>query len=85
MLRGIKKSFLPMITVIVGNCVMRIAWIVLVFNWATKVFDSLTSYKLLMIAYPVTWGFTFVVNLVIYIVCYFRLIKKDKATEALAV
>ena len=85
MLRGIKKSFLPMITVIVGNCVMRIAWIVLVFNWATKVFDSLTSYKLLMIAYPVTWGFTFVVNLVIYIVCYFRLIKKDETTEALAV
>ena len=85
MLRGIKKSFLPMITVIVGNCVMRIAWIVLVFNWATKVFDSITSYKLLMIAYPVTWGFTFVVNLVIYIVCYVRLIKKDKQTEALAV
>ena len=84
MLRGIKKSFLPMITVIVGNCALRIAWIVLVFNWATKIFDSITSYKLLMIAYPVTWGFTFVVNLVIYIVCYFRLIKKDKA-EALAV
>ena len=81
MLRGIKKSFLPMITVIVGNCALRIAWIVLVFNWATKIFDSITSYKLLMIAYPVTWGFTFVVNLVIYIVCYVRLTKKDKAVE----
>ena len=84
MLRGIKKSFLPMITVIVGNCVMRIAWIVLVFNWAVKVFDSITSYRFLMIAYPVTWGFTFVVNLIIYIVCYVRLIKKRPASEETA-
>ena len=79
MLRGMKRSTLPMITVIIGNCGLRIAWIVFVFNRIKYTFDTLSAYKILMIAYPITWGFTFIVNLGIYLVVAKKLIKNKEA------
>ena len=78
MLRGMKRSTLPMITVIIGNCGMRIAWILFVFNSIKYTFAPLDAYKTLMIAYPITWGFTFIVNLGIYIIVSRKLILSSK-------
>lgn len=81
MLRGMKRSTLPMITVIIGNCGLRIAWIVFVFNKIKHTFDTLSAYRILMIAYPITWGFTFVVNLGIYLIVARKLIKNSSCEE----
>lgn len=78
MLRGMKRSTLPMITVIIGNCGLRIAWIVFVFNKIKYTLDTLAAYRILMIAYPITWGFTFVINLGIYFIVARKLIKSSK-------
>lgn len=78
MLRGMNRSILPMITTIIGNCGLRVMWVFFVFGWAKVRFETLTSFRWLMAAYPITWAFTFFVNLVIYFVVL-RKLKRRKA------
>lgn len=77
MLRGMDRSTLPMITTIIGNCGLRVVWAVYVFSKIKSRFDTLTSFRWLMAAYPLTWAFTFVVNLIIYLI----VLKKLKNTQ----
>ena len=68
MLRGMNLSVLPMIITIIGNCILRVGWTMTVFPWAKARFDTLTTFRWLMAAYPVTWAFTATVELIIYAV-----------------
>lgn len=68
MLRGMNRSTLPMVTTIIGNCILRIVWVLTVFRWAKPRFDTLTAYRWLMASSPATWALTVVAILVIYFI-----------------
>lgn len=65
-LRGMNRSLLPMIVTIFGTCVLRIIWVMTVFQWAFASFDTLTAFRWLLFSYPITWTITLLINLVIY-------------------
>ena len=65
MLRGMGSSVTPMIVSILGACVLRIVWILLVFPLNPTL-------EMLYISYPISWFVTFVAHTV----CYLRLKKR---------
>ena len=65
-LRGMNRSLLPMIVTIFGTCILRIIWVMTVFQWAFASFDTLTAFRWLLFSYPITWTITLLINLVIY-------------------
>ncbi len=69
-LRGMGYSIAPMIVSLTGVCAVRVLWIY-------TVFARFRSLKILYISYPVTWTLTFLVQLIIFLVVYRRLRKKD--------
>lgn len=66
--RGLGASVLPMVVSIVGACLLRIVWIMTIFQWERTQFC-------LYISYPVSWGLTTVVHLI----CFLVLRKKVRA------
>ena len=68
-LRGMGYSIAPMIVSLTGVCAIRVLWIY-------TVFAKFRSLKTLYISYPVTWTLTFLVQLIIFLIIYRRLIKK---------
>ena len=73
MLRGTNHSMLPLVTTVIGNCGLRIAWVMVVFRWAQASLETLDAYRVLIMAYPTTWLFTAAVNIGIYFVVLHRL------------
>lgn len=73
MLRGTNRSMLPLVTTVIGNCGLRIAWVLVVFRWAQASLNTLDAYRVLIMAYPTTWLFTAAVNIGIYFVVLHRL------------
>lgn len=73
MLRGINRSTLPLVTTVIGNCGLRIVWVLVVFAWAQANLATLAAYRVLIMAYPVTWLFTATVNTGIYFVVRHKL------------
>lgn len=69
LVRGLGKSWLPMIVTLLGACALRIVWIYTVFA-RVRTLDSL------YIAYPITWGIT----LIAHTVCVIALIRKLNAS-----
>lgn len=82
MLRGIDRSTLPMVTTIVGNCVLRIVWVLTIFAWVRPRVDTLTAYAWLIVSSPVTWGLTALANLIIYFALLRGLTKRGDAAPA---
>lgn len=74
-LRGMGKSFVPMIVSIVGVCGFRILWIYLVFYNFTD-FKEATDLHLLYVSYPISWIVTFSIHLVTYFIIKRNLFKK---------
>jgi Na+-driven multidrug efflux pump len=66
-IRGMGNSLVPMITSIIGICVVRVLWIYLVFNPNTN-FTDYKDLSILFISYPISWIATLVANLITYIV-----------------
>ena len=66
MLRSMNRSTLPMVVTIIGNCILRIVWVLTIFNWAKPCFDTLTAYRWLLASSPVTWALTVTANLIVY-------------------
>ena len=66
--RGVGASVLPMVVSIVGACLLRIVWIMTIFQWER-------TQLCLYISYPVSWGLTTVVHLI----CFLVLRKKVRA------
>lgn len=72
MLRGIGSSTTPMVITVLGVCGMRIVWIYTVFQ-----LPQCHSLEWLMASYPISWGLTFLVELLA-----FAIIWKKKMREA---
>ena len=68
--RGIGKSLVPTIIVIIGSCIFRIVWIYTVFAH----FKTITS---LFLLYPVSWAITAVAEMAYFFVSF----KKTKFTS----
>lgn len=68
--RGISKTIIPTIVVILGSCVFRIVWIYTIF----KKFHTIESLYLL---YFFSWAITGIVELIYYIFAYKKTFKND--------
>lgn len=69
-LRGLGYSIVPMVVSLAGVCGLRVIWIFTIFAWNNTLFS-------LYLSYPVSWGLTFAVHLLCYMVIY-RKLKKRK-------
>lgn len=74
-LRGMGYSMVPMIVSLTGVCVFRVVWIY-------TVFANFRSLKVLYISYPVSWGTTFLIQLIIFLFIYRKLRKQEKEVVA---
>ncbi len=66
-IRGIGCSFTPMVTTIIGACVLRVVWVFTVYQ--IPQFHTLSS---LYISYPVSWVITAAVQIIIFLVVWRR-------------
>ena len=78
LMRGMGKPIMPMVVSILGSCVLRVVWIVVICN---ILFPG--QIELLYIAYPITWLITSSAHLVCCIVTYKNLIRQRDARNAL--
>ena len=69
--RGLGASILPMVVSIVGACLLRIVWVMTIFQWER-------TQLCLYISYPVSWALTACVHLI----CYFIMRKKVQAANS---
>ena len=75
-LRGLGSSVAPMLMSVLGVCGVRLAWIFTVFR--DPRFHSLES---LFFSYPISWTFTFVVELIAFVVLYRRWVNRTQTTS----
>lgn len=68
MVRGLGKSWLPMVVTIFGVCVLRIIWIYTIFAWD----HTLTT---LYLSYPVSW----LITALMHVACFFYFWRRMKA------
>lgn len=78
LMRGMGKPVIPMIVSILGSCVLRVVWIIVVCN---IIFPGQIQW--LYIAYPVTWIVTSTAHLICCIKTYKHLIRQRNARNAL--
>ena len=69
-LRGMGKSFLPMIVTLLGACGLRILWIF-------TLYPTNPTLEFLYWAYPISWGITFLVLFVCYFIVRKQIMKKS--------
>ena len=69
-LRGMGKSFLPMIVTLLGACGLRILWIF-------TLYPTNPTLEFLYWAYPISWGITFVVLFFCYFIVRKQILKKS--------
>ena len=70
-LRGMGKSFLPMIVTLLGACGLRILWI---FTF----YPTNPTLEFLFLAYPISWGITFLVLFASYFIVRAQILKKPE-------
>lgn len=66
--RGIGKTVVPTVIVIIGSCVFRVAWVYTVFAY----FRTITSLYLL---YSFSWVITAAAEITYFVICYKRMVK----------
>ena len=64
--RGLGASILPMVVSIVGACLLRIVWVMTIFQWER-------TQLCLYLSYPVSWALTAAVHLICFLVIRKRL------------
>ncbi len=74
-LRGMGYSIMPMLVSLTGACLFRIVWVMTVF----KAYHSL---EMLYVSYPISWGLTFGVHLLCFLVVYHRMRRQKGLGEA---
>ncbi len=72
-IRGMGSSITPMIITVLGVCGMRIGWIYTIFQ--IPKYHTLES---LYISYPISWAASFLVQLLVFFIIYFRTLKKAR-------
>ena len=78
LLRGMGKPITPMVVSILGSCVLRIVWIIVICNMIAP-----GQIALLYLAYPVTWVITCTAHTVCNVKAYKQLICRRDARNAL--
>ena len=68
MVRGLGKSWLPMVVTIFGACVLRIIWIYTIFAWDRTL-------PALYISYPISWALTAAMHVVCFVI-FWRSIRR---------
>ncbi len=68
-LRGMGSSVTPMITSLLGSCVLRLVYV-------ATIFKMNPTPTVLYMCYPITWGVTLLAN-VLYFVYYRRKIERE--------
>lgn len=66
MVRGLGRTWLPMIISTIGSCGIRIGWILTVFR-------KNPTFEVLHLSYPVSWIFTMLAHLICFIICWKKL------------
>lgn len=66
-IRGMGNSLVPMITSIIGVCIIRVLWIFFIFNPNTN-FTNYEDLSLLFISYPISWIATLIAHLITYFI-----------------
>ncbi len=74
-LRGMGASIAPMLMSVLGVCGIRIVWIFTIFR--DPRFHSLES---LFISYPISWAFTFLVELLAFVILYRRWVNRTQVS-----
>lgn len=69
-LRGIGYSVMPMLVSLTGACLFRVVWIM-------TVFQRSHTLQTLYISYPISWGVTFLVHLLCFVVVYKSMLQKS--------
>ncbi len=70
-LRGLGYSVMPMIVSLLGACGLRLLWIFTVFQ-----IPRFHTTKMLYLSYPVSWGITFLVHVVCFLVVRRKVLPK---------
>lgn len=73
-LRGIGRSFASMIVSIIGTCGIRIMWLL-------TAFKIIGTFESIYYAMPLSWIGTFLMEAVMFVICYKKLIKKAENNE----
>ena len=68
LVRGLGKTWLPMIVSTFGSCVLRIVWILTVFRWTQ-------SLELLYLSYPISWIITTAAHFLCFLLAFRKLQK----------
>ena len=66
-LRGLGESFIPMVLSVVGVCGIRIGWIMTIFQM-----PQFHTPQSLYISYPISWGITFLFQMLTFRMVYHR-------------
>ena len=74
LLRGLGSSVLPMIISIFGSCVLRIAWIELLF-YRIEFFHNMFW---LYMSYPISWMLTTSVEMLVFLIVYRKIMKGER-------
>lgn len=77
-LRGMNYYVFPMLTAVFGNCIFRVFWIAVLFNRIASAMETLSAYRLLISAYPISWAIMFAANGI----AYFAIMRKAQQRAA---
>ena len=77
MVRGLGRSWMPMVVTIFGACVMRIVWIYTIFAWKHTL-------PALYVSYPISWVITAAMHVVCFVYFWKRIRRKLEQTAPAA-
>jgi len=75
-MRGLGYAVMPMLVSLTGACAFRVVWIYTIF----KHYATLES---LYWSYPISWGLTFAVHFVCFVVVYRKLLRKNEEVQTI--
>ena len=75
-MRGLGYAVMPMLVSLTGACAFRVVWIY-------TIFKHYTTLESLYWSYPISWGLTFAVHFVCFVVVYRKLLRKNEEVQTI--
>jgi len=75
-MRGLGYAVMPMLVSLTGACAFRVVWIY-------TIFKHYTTLESLYWSYPISWGLTFAVHFVCFVVVYRKLLQKNEEVQTI--
>ena len=72
-LRGMNKNFITMIVSLFCICIFRIIWVNTACKWIHEPY-------MLYLSYPISWTLNFIIDLIVFIVVYRRIVRNAQQT-----